>query len=541
MPLAVDTLREDLDDSKFSEFQDLLRSLNLTTLMQAPPGEVTPFIQQVMEGGQAWATDSPASDEAVNAFQAVVALMDAMKASSATTFSEFIDDIRQDNSEVYETYQVLEAELFPGLGFDGPDIFAVMKKNGQSDLITRFIPPQFRPYQEAMEQVKGTPASNFLAPLFAYALGFAPYILGGVVARELTQITSFQRMMLAAAPTALGGGLRFWAAQKVDEGQGKEAISPLLTLSLCGLVGILYFVKTSDVPNIQANDLEYWGLLFANMLSGAGIATFSAAMPMCARSAPNDTVEESNARYQAMTGSEPSRSWMSQVFRKGPSDLMAFVAGIGGLTPTVALLAASSAVPSLGLGETYAIFGAVTLAGQLGLNKCLHNLVLDQLREQAVPEDIAKDIAYWMGQKQQVDPTQTLFQRLNALDSRQVKALVTMCASYVATFGILMALTSTATVELQERGESKTVAPEITAAVSALSTSVRSVMPIPKWPVDSSTITNTALASMAVSLLVFAIAEEKAEWLPVLFVFAIANGAGNYGVFAQITDDLSEV
>ena len=49
MPVDVDTLRDNLDDAKFPEFQALLRSLKLETLMQQPPGEVTPFIQQVME------------------------------------------------------------------------------------------------------------------------------------------------------------------------------------------------------------------------------------------------------------------------------------------------------------------------------------------------------------------------------------------------------------------------------------------------------------------------------------------------------------
>ncbi len=534
-------IKLDLADADFPDFQESLKALDLSALMQTEPVVRTPFLKQVMAGGHAWTMDLPVSEVDEAAFNDVVRLMNLMKSSKAASFSAFIEDIALRDIEAYHTYKLLEAELFPGLGFDGRLIFDTLREKNQP--ISAIIPPQFKAYQSAIEGVKGTPASGLWGSLFAYALGFAPYILGGVLARELTGITPFQRMTLAATPTALGGIFRLWAAQKADQGQGKQAISTLFTMSLCGLLGIFYLIKKTDLPDIRGTDLAYFGFMFFNALSGAGIATFSAAMPMCARSAPDDVdkLDEREARLFAVAGIEVKTSGLGRFLRDSPANHMALVAGIGGLTPPIALMAASAAVPRLGLGETYALFGAVTLTGQLGLNQFWQNLVLDQLREQAVPMPLATDIARWMGQKQQTNPDVTFFQKLNALDTHQIKALTVMCASYVATFGVLMAFTSTGTLMLERRGTSKEMSAALIASVSGVSTLVRSGMAIPKWPVSSSMLTNFSLSAMAMSLLLFAIAEGKTRWIPLLFVFAVVNGVGNYAVFKQIAEDLPEI
>ncbi|MDF1645772.1 MAG: hypothetical protein P1U61_02160 [Legionellaceae bacterium] len=541
MTLKSDTQRLGTSTSDFSDFKVSLKALSFDAVQGDNLISRTPFMRHLMEGGQAWAMSESASPAALKAFSDVVYLIELMDQSSAESFRVFIEDIQQKEPDAYQAYEILESHLFPGLGFDGAMIFKVLKENEQP--IQHIIPPQFRAYQAAIADIKGTPASHLFGSLFGYALGFAPYILGGVLARELTGVSSFQRMTLAAAPTALGGIFRLWAAQKVDEGCGKQAISTLFTMSLCGLVGIFYLVYQTDLPDIRGSDLAYWGLMLSNALSGAGIATFSAAMPMCARNAPGDVdkLEEREARLLGTTGTMIKTTTMDYLLRKNAADHMALVAGIGGLTPPIALLAASAAVPRLGLAETYAVFGAITLTGQLGLNVFWQNLVLDQLREHEVPMPLARDIALWMGQKQRPDPSITFFQKLNALDDHQIHALLVMCASYVATFGVLMAFTSTGTLMLERRGASNGAAAGLIAAVSGVSTLVRSGMAIPKWSVSPSMLTNLSLASMAISLLLFAVVEGEADWIPLLFVFAIANGVGNYAVFAQIAEELSEI
>ncbi|MDF1677907.1 MAG: hypothetical protein P1U32_04355 [Legionellaceae bacterium] len=541
MNLGIEVRYSQLDDADFGEFQHALRALDCAGLIQNRACVTTPFLKRVMEGAHAWSVDVPSSDESAQAFADVQHLINLMKGSTETSFSAFIQEIERSDSGAYNTYQTLESELFPGLGFDGQLIFDAMRENGKS--IKSLIPPQFRPYQTAIERVKGAPASHLLGALFGYALGFAPYILGGILARELTGLTEYQRMTLAAAPTALGGIFRLWAAQKADEGRGKQAISTLFTISLCGLLGILYYVEKTELPEVKGDDLTYWGLMFANALSGAGIATFSAAMPMAARSAPDDIdkLAERDARLSQLTGTEIRSTWFGRLLRKGPADHMAVIAGVGGLTPPIALITASALVPELGLDGTYALFGAMTLTGQLGLQVFWQNLVLDQLREQGVPMPIAGDIARWMGQKQQVNPDMTFFQKLRALKHSQLHALMTVCSSYIATFGVLMAFTSTGTLMLERRGMSSQAAAGLIAAVSGVSTLVRSGMAMPKWSVGAGTITNVSLAVMATSLLLFAISERESDWLPLLFVFAIANGGGNYAVFAQIAEDLSDI
>ncbi len=430
--------------------------------------------------------------------------------------------------------EIASPENNRGLGFDGTFI---LKNNSKSDI----IPECFKEHQDVIEAIKGTPASHFLGALSGYALGFGPFVLGGVLARELTNITPFQRMILAAAPTALGGVLRLWAAQKTDEGKGKEAILSLLSTSVVGLLGIFYFVEQSDVTQIQATDLEYWGLMLSNALSGAGIATFSAAMPMVARSAPNDTIEISNARIHRLTGVQPEVTWMRRFLRKGPADHMGMVAGVGGLMPPIAITTATFSVSAFGLGETYALVAGMTVLGELGLHFFWQNLPLDQLRAAGVPLARAKQIAAWMGQTEQVDPTVTFFQKLERLNSREIKALTVMCSSYIATFGVLMAFTSTGTLMFERRGESKEMAAGLVAGVSAVSTLVRSGMAIPnQLPLSASTLTDMSLAAMAASLLLFAISEQETDWLLCLPIFAIVNGVGLYAVFKQIAEDLPD-
>lgn len=425
------------------------------------------------------------------------------------------------------------------LGHDSNVIFDILKKQGRP--VTDALPDVLKKNPKlatAIEGVCGTPASNFFGALLAYAAGFGPFVLGAVIARELTSITQFQRMMLAAAPTALGGVLRFWAAQKADEGESKAAVLKLLTASVVGLLGVCAVIKHTEVKDIQADDLSFWALMLSNGLSGAGIATFSIAMADLAASAPNDTLGESHARIQRLTGEVPRTTCMSHFLRKGAADWMGMVAGIGGLTPVFEIEGATYAVSTIGLGETYALAAATTLAGQVALYFFWHNLIFDQLRAQGLATPTASKIAAWMGQTKQANPHVTFFEKTASLSTSELRAMLILGFLYIP-FGLLMAFTSTGTLMFEQRGERKEMAAALVAGVSAISTMTRSAMAMPeKWPVRAATLTNVSLVVMALSLFLFATLEDRKDWLMCLPVFAVSNGVSLYSVFKQIAEDV---
>ena len=233
---------------------------------------------------------------------------------------------------------------------------------------------------------------------------------------------------------------------------------------------------------------------------------------------------------------------LSRLLRKGPKEYLAMAAGIGSLTPSITLIIAAFALPEIGLRGVYALFGAIAIAGTIGASVLLQNSILDQLRASGVPDASAKEIAKWMGQKLQSNPELSLLQRLNSLNKKQIHALIVACVNYITTFGILLAVMSTGTLTLSRRGISPEVATYYTAAISGLSSLSRAAMAFPSsFSLSSSSITNLSFCIMIITSAVFAFSKEQSIWLPMLMIFSIANGVGNYGVFAQISDTLSEV
>lgn len=544
---AVSRFLSEANNNHFSKFRNLIRKINLKENIERFSLNNNNKIENQSDYGKqlfgeavAWAKGEQTS---LPIFNSVIALYDAILDSSYCQFSEFIHNLKEKSPEIFETYQSLEKEIYPSLGLDHSLIFNVLKQKNQS--IRQIIPPQYRDYVAEIEKIKGTPLTNMFSATLAYAIGFAPYVLGNIVASQLTQVSPFARLMLSAAPTAIGGFARFWVANQVDEGHGKRAMLFLMTLGIVGLFGLLCLINTIRFDSVKSADAQYWAFFVFNVLSGAGIANYSASLPMAAQAAPNDSVSIWRSRLAKFHVEEKVScidQSLSGVLRKGPKEYLAIVAGIGSLTPSITLMIAAIALPHIGLRGIYALFGAITLAGTLGAAYFLQNSILDQLQAQNVPYETAKEIATWMGQTLQSPKALSIIQRLKGLDKKQSLALIVACFNYITTFGTLLAITSTGTLTLSQRGVDIQTATYYTAAISGLSSLSRALMAFSgAVPLNSSTITNLSFLLMIIASAVFAFSASENIWFPMLILFSIANGVGNYGVFAQISETLSEV
>jgi len=469
-----------------------------------------------------------------------IKLYSIIMASTSLTFSEFIHELQMNYPTEYELYQKQEAYLYPSLGFDYSLIFQTLTTREER---IRIIPPQYRAYIDGITAVKGTSLTNIFSATLAYAIGFSPYVLGNIVASQLTNVSPFARLMLSAAPTGMGGFARFWVANQVDSGNGKRAVMTLLLIGISGLLGLLCIINTIDLSRVKTANGFYWAVFVCNILSGAGVANYSASLPIAAQAAPNDSPAHWRERLQNVGVKQIPfmENKLARLLRQGPKEYIAITAGIGSLSPSITLLVAAFFLPYLGLRGVYAIFGAVALLGTFTTGLLLQNSVLDQVRQHGVPKEESKELARWMGQRLQSNPEMRLRQRIKQLDRRQLHALGVACFNYVTTFGILLAVTSTGTLTLSKRGLTSEMATYYTAAISGLSSLTRASMAIPKFPVSSSVITNFSLVVMIISSLTFALSSDRSIWIPMLFIFSVANGVGNYGVFAQIADTLSEV
>ncbi len=459
-------------------------------------------------------------------------------ASTCTSFTDFITEIKQEAS-LHTEYQKIEQSVFPSFTMD----YTSISRKYPNETLLIHIPPQYKAYLHAIHGVKGEPLTNVCALIAAYAIGFGPYVLGNIVTSHLSHVAFFDRLLLSASPIGMGGFLRFWVANQVDAGHGKKASLSLLFLGLLGLTGLTILINTIDFERVKAADRYYWALFICNLLSGAGVANYSSSVPMSAQCAPNDTPTRWQERMQTFNIDHPGylTQHLAPILRQNAKTYVAIVAGIGSLAPSTTLLIAVSLIQYIGLKGIYALFGTTSFIGICITANFLQDSVLDQLRKQNVPQAIAKEIASFMGQTLQSHPDLTLWQRLNRLNKPQIVALMVACFNYVTTFGLLLATTSTGTLVLSRRGISSESASYYTAAISGLSSITRTLLAFHPFQMDSSVITNVGFVIMIVTSLIFALTDQENIWLPMLMLFSIANGISNYGVFAQISDTLSDV
>lgn len=407
------------------------------------------------------------------------------------------------------------------------------------------IPADFHDNISDMLSVRGTPLNNLMGGIVDCGTGLFLYAMGGILAREFLALTQMQRYALAASPLLLGGILRVVvAAVESDYGRGKEGINVLLCSSILGVIGIIILLSISDnLSEITIEDWHYWLFMICNIFSGTGVAAYSAGMTLAAKFAPGDTTKlwSENLKNIPLEAGLIERS-VPGLLRKGPAEYMALVAGVSNLAPGLTLIIARSLlIPELGLRNTYIIFAAITLAGIIGTHLLASNAVYDQLRviNPDLPKEQSRKIAQWMGQKL-FSPETSFIETLSSMTVDERNEVVRACINYTTTFGLLTAITTTGLLTLVSRGMNTTNATLTIAGVSLISSALRGLLSILSSPLSPNTITNLSLLTMLVSSLVFALSKDQQTWTLMLYIFAVANGAGNFSVIAQIAQKMPD-
>ncbi len=419
------------------------------------------------------------------------------------------------------------------------------------DHLLAITPSALKEHIPEIQRVSGTPFDNLLSGIVDCGTGLFLYAMGGTLAREFTALTNIQRYALAASPLLLGGVLRVVvAAIESDYGRGKEGIQTLLGTSLLGVTGIIILLSVNnDFTTITINDWHYWLFLICNILSGTGVAAYSAGMTLAAKAAPDDTAVDWSARLSMLSAGlstkiTPNFSERScgQIVRKGPAEYMALVAGVSNLAPGLTLIISRSLlIPALGLRNTYIIFAALTLCGMAATSALTSNAVYDQLLalNPQLTAEKSKILAQWMGQTL-FSPPATLFQTLLTLNAVERNEIALACINYTTTFGLLTAITTTGLLTLVSRGMQTTEATLTIAGVSLISSALRGLLSIHSCSLSPNTITNVSLLTMLVSGFVFALSPDQKLWTAMLYVFAVANGAGNFSIIAQIAQKVPD-
>lgn len=474
-----------------------------------------------------------------------------IKHSENESFSTFIESTLSSAEHKNEalTFDTLIHLLYPSLDGDHRVLFHALKEADHP--IRALVPPQFSDYDDIIANIKGSPFSQLMSNLLSYGIGFAPYVLGNLVASKLKNVSPFYRLIISAAPTGLSGALRFIIGNEVEKGRPKSATINLLLASTIGLGSVFTLIKTVNIDKIQALDGLYWALLCSNMISGFGGATFSACLPSAAQAAPNDTVESWRQRLELLGNISPNmfQTFAAQIARKSAADYMAIIGGVGGLTPAITLLTAAFLEPSIQIEGIYGLFGGITFAGIIGSYLLLQDPMLDQLRHalhQYAPQTPindtelrAREIAKWMGQKRLIsNPHLGYFEKFKTLTPHEKIELAHISRNYVVTFGFYIACTATLVTNLTGRGIDARHAILYTAGVSGIAALSRSLIVFCPLPENPLVVTNISLASMALSSAIFASTQDPNIWLPMIFTFSFATGTGAYGVFAEASKTL---
>lgn len=129
-----------------------------------------------------------------------------------------------------------------------------------------------------MDEIKltGTPARGLTGTTIGFFFGFAAVSLYGPTAikfKEAMDLSTTMMGLLVAIPSLSGSLLRIPFGAWVDKTGGRKPFLVLLSLALAGLGGVTLLLNTSYPGNM---DGLYGLILFFGMLSGCGIATFSA-------------------------------------------------------------------------------------------------------------------------------------------------------------------------------------------------------------------------------------------------------------------------
>lgn len=415
--------------------------------------------------------------------------------------------------------------------------------------IESVLPSNFIDEKNTILNLKGTALSQLLGGVINCGTGLFLYVLGGKLAKECISLKLLEQYTLAASPLMIGGILRIWATAQTDAGYGKETIIKLLSLSLVGVIGHVVFLSfNSDLSRIEANSWQYPYLIFCNVLSGVGIATYSAGMTLGAAAAPNDTPDIWRTHLDKLSqllNTKLKAGFFEEKFapiiRSNAAQYLAIIAGMSNLAPGIALIASVFLIPKLGLRNTYLFFAGITFLGILATIRLVHDTPYDQLQHQnpQLSHEKAQEIAKYCGQTR-FSSEKGFWPSLLELNKRESIEVFNATFDYTITFGVLTAMTSMGAIILNQRQFSIEEGSLTIAGVSMLSASMRTLMTLCPPVLTPKKIILSSFAMMIALTAIFASQKDKISSNLCLILFGLVNGVGNFAVVARISEALPE-
>jgi len=263
-----------------------------------------------------------------------------------------------------------------------------------------------------MGRIKGNPDLGGIGATIGFFIGFAAVSLFGVTAGKIKAVMDINPVLvglLISAPALSGSLLRIPFAAWVDTTGGRKPFLVLLGLSIVGMAG-LYFVLKSYYPNNLTMGI-YPLLILLGVLCGCGIATFS-------------------------VGIGQVSYWFPQ---NKQGTVLGLYAGVGNLAPGIFALILPFAMESLGLVTSYLAWLVFLVVGTFVYWAIGRNAWYFQLKEQGMGgEDAVREAKETYGQE--------IFPKGNITDSLKTSAKIwktwALVALYFTSFGGFIALTA---------------------------------------------------------------------------------------------------
>ncbi|MDX2345751.1 MAG: hypothetical protein QNK11_02605 [Legionella sp.] len=528
MPHELDKLnqlRAFLFKEDFLAVQAELQDLNLSDFIEAHHdfNMTTPFMQA------AWKNkDGP---EAVKV-QRVIQLM---LAPNETSWLEFTQNLEDNNLDIFETYQKIEAEIYPGFAHDLKAFIAAAEKQGVDWRL--FIPPQYQHRIDIIETIEETPERNLGGAVAAFFLGSGPFALSPTLAAAMTALTQDQKKAFTVLPTAFAGLLRLLSVQKTAEGYGQETAEILLALMAIGLALVAFITSHFDISTLEPSDSIYWALWGSVFLIALGLSTFST-MAMAADSAPGDSEEERNRRYQVTLGMQPESTLLGKILRSDKKVHGSIIGGLTGIATPMTTLIAPRATAAVGLSNTYLLTGMGVMAALPVLHCYWNNLPFDQLFRKEVPLRETRALAGFLGDKRKfVDPRRTFPQKIQNLDIGAWKACVMAIIRYTS-FALFTLLCAVGPGMAEDHGMTEINAYDLIATGTLLSTLFRSGAGF--LSCSRSTLMNTSLLTIVASLSWFASEKNIHRWAVTFAFVELGVGAANSASLALAQEEAPE-
>jgi len=363
-----------------------------------------------------------------------------------------------------------------------------------------------------MEHTSGTSQRALWAATGGFFGGFAAVALFGPSAKLLKDAMGLGPMevgLLVAAPSLTGSLLRIPFAAWVDTTGGRKPFLVLLSLALCGMVGLSLVFNLQEVAKISRS--SYPLLLLLGLFCGCGIATFS-------------------------VGIGQVSYWFPQ---KKQGRALALYAGLGNLAPGVFTLVLPLALARWGLSGAYLAWTALLALGLLAYAALGADAPYFQLRRRGVAGEHAREVARQLGQE--------LFPKASLVDSLRVSArnwrTWFLLAIYFATFGGFIALTAWLPTYFREYlGLGSVAAGGLAALYSLLTSGVRVAGGVLADRLRSGGENTTVLALlfMLAGALVLTGAEDLPLALPGVVLLGLGMGLANAAVFKMVPQAVPE-